>query len=70
MRIQRDGKWCNVCLSDMTEEELVSAIAGKSEAWLRGALIHLADVIHYIGEEFDIVDVCANQENGEQNAAM
>lgn len=29
-RVQRDGKWQNVCLSDLTAEELEQALDGKS----------------------------------------
>lgn len=55
MRIERNGKWCNVCLSDMTSEEREKALAGKSAEWLLGAVQHLAETIKDIGNQLDIV---------------
>lgn len=54
MRIKRDGKWQNICLSDMTETELQENLKEKQVAWLKGAVIHLAMRLRYIGDELDI----------------
>lgn len=55
MRVERNGKYENVCLSDMTEIEITEAVSGMSNEWLRGAVVHLAMVIQYIGEECNLV---------------
>ena len=55
MRIRRNDKYEAVCLSDMTEEELKEYLPYGNSEWLRGAVIHLAQVVHDIGEQFDLV---------------
>ena len=53
-RVNRDGKWCNVCFSDLTFEEREQIVAGKSAEWLRSVCYHLADVLKDTGENFNI----------------
>lgn len=54
MLIKRGDKFESVCLSDMTKEELEDVLATKSAETLRFLVIHLATVIHEIGEKFDL----------------
>lgn len=54
-RVCRDGKWLNICFSDMTQEERMQQLQGRSEEWLRNMCCIMADTIHEIGEELDIV---------------
>ena len=54
LRVQRDGKWQNLCLSDMTQEELEEILNPERGEWLKGAVIRLATVIREIGDMFDI----------------
>lgn len=54
-RIQRDGKWTNVCFSDLTIEEREVVCEGKSAEWLKKVLFHVADCLRGIGDEFDLV---------------
>lgn len=34
-RIQRDGKWQNICFSDLTEIERDSVMKDRDERWLK-----------------------------------
>lgn len=54
-RVQRDGKWDNVCFSDLTKDERNEVMESRSEQWLKEMCQILADVIVNIGEQFDIV---------------
>ncbi len=42
-RICRDGKWQNICFSDLTPEERDKVTEGRSAEWLRSLAYHLAD---------------------------
>ena len=53
-RIQRDGKWTNVCFSDMIEVEMLEVLEGRNEAWLKNMCIILARTLRQIGDEFDL----------------
>lgn len=54
-RVERDGKWQNICFSDMTKDEREEVLGEKSDEFLRNLCHRLADVIKEIGDEFDIV---------------
>lgn len=53
-RVKRDGKWCNVCFSDMTPEERDVTIGDRSVEWWRSLAYILADCLKEIGNQFDI----------------
>ena len=53
-RVQRDGKWQNICFSDLTIEERDVVCENHSADWFKSLAYHLADVIKDIGDEFDI----------------
>ena len=53
-RIMRDGKACNVCVSDMTAEEQDSLFTGQSPEYLRKVIWHLSDALHGLGDQFDL----------------
>ncbi len=53
-RVKRDGKWDNVCWSDMTDEERDEQMTNRSEEWLKSLCKGLGNVIHKIGEDLDI----------------
>lgn len=55
LRVNRDGKYQAICLSDMTKEELESSLNPERGEWLKGAVIHLALTLHAIGDMFGIV---------------
>ena len=54
-RVKRDGKWENICFTDLTREEQMEVMKNRSEEWLRSLIFVLADTIGEIGEAFDIV---------------
>lgn len=49
-RVQRDGKWENLCFSDLTSEEQDRMMTGRSEEWLKSLAKHLADCLYAAGE--------------------
>ena len=68
-RVKRDGKWDNICWSDMTDEERDEQMTNRSEEWLKSLCKGLGNVInswrkpiglpmgvvsHKIGEDLDI----------------
>ena len=53
-RINREGKWQNICFSDLTEEEMTEVMSGRTEEWLKSLCVILGKRIHEIGEELDI----------------
>lgn len=55
LRIERNGEYQSLCLSDMTLKELDENLNSKNGEWLKGAVIHLALTLHEIGDLFDIV---------------
>lgn len=54
LRIERNGKFQAVCLSDMTREELETNLDPSRGEWLKGAVIHLARTLSDIGEMLDL----------------
>lgn len=53
-RVKRDGKYENICFTDMTEEEQKRAIYDFSPESLRNMCIVLAGVVRNLGDMFDI----------------
>lgn len=54
-RIERDGKWQDICFTDLTWQERDKVMANCSKEWLVSVVNYLADCIQGIGEEFDLV---------------
>jgi len=42
LRIERNGEYQSLCLSDMTEEELDENLNPERGEWLKGAVIHFS----------------------------
>lgn len=53
-RVERDGKWENICFSDLTEAERGKVMAGKGIPWLISLVEHLAGQLRKIGDALDI----------------
>lgn len=53
-RVERNGKWENICFSDLTEEEQRRIIEHKDKFWLQELCIGLAKTIKSIGDDIDI----------------
>lgn len=56
-RIQREGKWCSVDISDMTEEEMKETINDMNPVMAKRLCVVLAKKIKAIGDQFNIVAV-------------
>lgn len=58
-RINRNGKWRNICFSDLTteEREQIATVQGKERpaSWWQSLAYHLADTLKVIGDTFEIV---------------
>lgn len=54
-RVKRNGKWVNLCLSDMTTDERLEVMKNRDTVFLARLCNCLADALKEIGEEFDIV---------------
>lgn len=54
-RVKRDGKWQNICFSDLTDEEMDSVMDGRTTEWLRSMCKILGKTVKSIGDQLDIV---------------
>ena len=54
-RVQRNGKWENVCFSDLTVEEIEEVSKDRDANWWKQVALHLKERLNDIGEQFDIV---------------
>lgn len=53
-RISRNGRYANICFSDMTPEERAAIMDGKSREWLVSMCEILAKTIREIGDALNI----------------
>ena len=53
-RVERDGKWLNLCFSDLTETERNKIMGDKTVPWLITLCNHLANSLHAMGDAFDL----------------
>lgn len=54
-RVERDGKFDNVCFSDLTEGQMREVLDGRDEGWLREMCVILGKRIREIGDQLGIV---------------
>ena len=54
-RINRDGKWQNICWSDLTDEEMDDILKDKDLGFCQRLCKILGHTIHSIGDELDIM---------------
>lgn len=59
-RVKRDGKWDNVCFSDLTDEEMDVVLEGRDTEWLKSVCKILGRTIKRIGDKFNIC--CSDEE--------
>ena len=59
-RVKRDGKWQNICFSDLTDEEMDEVLKDRDVEWLKSVCKILGRTIKRIGDEFDIC--CGDEE--------
>ena len=55
-RINRNGKWENVCFSDLNAAEREEVTKDRPAEWLKQLAYIMADVLRGIGDFFDIVN--------------
>lgn len=53
-RVARNGTWCNVCFSDLSRDEQLEVMEGRSEGWLRDLGLTLAWHLHKVGDDLDV----------------
>ena len=53
-RVKRNGKYENVCFSDLTEAEREEVCKDRPAEWYRSVAYHLADCLKTIGNAMDI----------------
>ena len=54
VRVERDGKYYSLCLSDITREEREKAIANWGREGLINTIHYLCEAIREIGDQLDI----------------
>lgn len=60
-RIERNGKWQNICFSDLTEEEMTKMLENKSDEWLKSLCKILGKRIREIGDSLGLS--CVSEED-------
>ena len=53
-RVKRNGKWCSVCFSDLTENEMKEMLENRNTDWLKSLCIGLGKRIREIGDELNL----------------
>lgn len=54
-RIERDGRWHNLCFSDLTPDERGRVTDGRDAVWLLSLACVLADALHDMGDALGVV---------------
>jgi hypothetical protein len=55
-RVKREGKWDNVCISDMTDEEIEEHVfKNRDPAFLKQVIQNLAHRLKDIGDQLDLI---------------
>ncbi len=64
-RVKRNGKWVNLCVSDMTDEELRENIYDKkSKEFLEGVITNLVHTLKKIGDAFELTTEIPEEDDG------
>lgn len=66
-RVKRDGRWQNICFSDLTDEEMDAVLNGQTTIWLMSLCKHLGTVIKRLGDRFDICCKVEGEEEEEEH---
>ena len=56
-RVKRNGKWGNVCFSDMTHDERKEVLGQRTTEWWMALAGIMADTLREVGDKFDITRV-------------
>lgn len=57
LRVERDGRWLSLCLTDLTEAERERVTEGRSPEWLRDLALIMARTLREMGDQLDVVGV-------------
>lgn len=60
-RVERNGKWQSICMSDLTEEEFDKVMENKNRNFAVSCCKILAKKLREIGNQFDIVSEYENE---------
>ena len=60
-RVERDGIWQSICLSDLTEEEFDRVMENKNRNFAVSCCKILARKLREIGDQFDIINEFENE---------
>lgn len=53
-RVERNGKWEDLCFSDMTEDEQREVLKDKPIGFITEVALEMAKRLHEIGDQLDI----------------
>lgn len=53
-RVKRGDKHESICISDMTENEILDALKDRDTYFLKKVIVNLVKTISDIGEQFDL----------------
>ena len=53
-RVERDGKWQNLCFSDLTEEEQKKVLKDKSPEFVLQIALNMAKRLREIGDQLGL----------------
>ena len=53
-RVKRDGRWRNICFSDLTEQEMDDVLTDRTQEWLVSMCKILGKAVRRIGDDLDI----------------
>lgn len=53
-RVKRNGKFEDVCFSDLTSEQMDEVLKRRRKEWLKDMCKFLGNRIHEIGDELDL----------------
>ena len=67
-RVKRDGKYENICFTDMTDEEINEKFRDRPADWWCGIAMHLKHCINEIGEKFGIRRFDDSESEGEHES--
>ena len=55
-RVKRDGKYCSLCFTDLTQEEQIQFLSGLSNDSLMNLCIYLGDLLRQFGGQIDLAN--------------
>ena len=61
-RVERNGKWENVCFSDLRADEMIAMLSDRSENWLISLCMGLGEQLHLMGDQLGIELVYDDEE--------